>query len=122
MAKILIAGDNSAELRVLTDIFKDSAHELITAADGEDAEQKAREGAVDLVIMETNLPKKNGFHVCRELRADKKMNGMPIIMISSEVQTSDPEWGLKQGANEYIVKPFTPLDVLLAVKKHLRKK
>jgi DNA-binding response OmpR family regulator len=122
MAKILIAGDNSAELQLLTDIFNDTTHEIVTAADGEDAEQKARTGTVDLIIMETHLPKKNGFQVCRELRADKKLDGTPIIMVSSEAQTSDQEWGLKQGANEYITKPFTPLDLLLAVKKHLKRR
>jgi|SRR5208283_1614379 len=121
MAKILIAGNNCAELRLLTDIFKDARHDIITAADGEEAELKGRTEAVDMIIMDIILPKKNGFQVCRELRADKKLSDIPIIMINSKDQKSDQAWGLKQGATEYIIKPFTTLDLLLAVKKHLKK-
>lgn len=121
MAKILVAGNNSAELRLLIDIFKDARHDIITAADGEEAELKVRTEAVDMIIMDIILPKKNGFQVCRELRADKKLSDIPIIMINSKDQKSDQAWGLKQGATEYIIKPFTTLDLLLAVKKHLKK-
>lgn len=122
MARILVAGDKSAELQVITGIFKDTNHEVITAGDGETAERKARTENVDMIIMDIILPKKNGFQVCRELRADKKLADVPIIMVSTEDQKSDKDWGLKQGATEYLVKPFTPLDLLLAVKKHLKKK
>jgi len=122
MAKILVAEDSLTELQMIKDILKDTSHEIISAADGEEAEKKARTESVDMIILDVIMPKKNGFQVCRDLRADKKFAGLPIIMVSSKDQESDKAWGMKQGATEYLTKPFTPLDLILAVKKHVKKK
>ncbi len=122
MARILVAEDSATELHMIKDILKETSHEVIMAVDGEEAERKARTESVDLVILDVIMPKKNGFQVCRNLRADEKLKGLPIIMISSKNQESDKAWGLKQGATEYLTKPFTPLDLLVAVKKHLKQK
>ena len=121
MAKILLADDSATELRMIKDILKETRHEVITAVDGEEAERMARDEAVDMVILDIVMPKKNGFQVCRDLRNDKSIGKVPIIMVSSKDQESDKAWGLKQGATEYITKPFAPLDLLLAIKKHLKK-
>ena len=122
MAKILVAEDSATELQLIKIILQEANHEVISAGDGEEAELKARTEAVDMVILDIVMPKKNGFQVCRDLRTDKKLSNVPIIMVSSKDQESDKAWGLKQGATEYITKPFTPLDLLIAVKKHLKKK
>ena len=122
MAKILVVEDSITGVQVIQDILKETNHEVITAADGEEAERKARNEAVNLIILDVIMLKKNGFQVCRDLRTDKKLDNIPIIMVSAEKRESDRAWGLKQGATEYITKPFTPLDLLLAVKKHLKKK
>jgi len=121
MAKILIAEDSATELRLIKDILKETSHDIITACDGEEAERMALEGSVDLVILDVVMPKKNGFQVCRDLRANKSFSIVPIIIVSSKNQESDKAWGLKQGATEYITKPFVPLDLLIAIKKHLKK-
>jgi DNA-binding response OmpR family regulator len=122
MAKILVAEDSVTEMQMIKDILKDTAHEIISASDGEEAEKKMRTDEVDLLILDVIMPKKNGFQVCRDLRADKKFSALPIIMVSSKNQEIDKAWGLKQGATEYLTKPYTPLDLLLAVKKHAKKK
>jgi twitching motility two-component system response regulator PilH len=122
MAKILIAEDSETELRLIKEILKETSHEIITAADGEEAERKALEESVDMVILDVVMPKKNGFQVCRDLRTNKSFSTVPIIMVSSKNQESDKAWGLKQGATEYITKPFAPLDLLVAIKKHLKKR
>lgn len=122
MAKILVAEDSNTELQIIKEILKETNHDVITAGDGEEAEAKARAEAVDMIILDVIMPKKNGFQVCRDLRLDQKLKDTPIIMVTSKDQDADRAWGLKQGATEYIVKPFTPLDLLIAVKKHLKKK
>jgi twitching motility two-component system response regulator PilH len=122
MAKILVADDSATELQMIKDILKETSHEVITAGDGEEAVKKARDEAVDMVILDVIMPKMNGFQVCRELRTDQKFKDVPIIMVTSKDQQSDKMWGLKQGATEYIIKPFTAMDLLLAIKKHLKKK
>lgn len=122
MSKILVAEDSATELQLIKDILKETSHEVITAGDGEEAEARVRNEAVDMVILDVIMPKKNGFQVCRDLRMDQRFKDLPIIMLTSKDQESDKVWGLKQGATEYITKPFTPIDLLVAVKKHLKKK
>jgi DNA-binding response OmpR family regulator len=121
MAKILVADDSLTELEMIKNILKDTSHEIISAMDGEEAEKKARTESVDMIVLDVIMPKKNGFQICRDLRADKKFANIPIIMISSKDQESDKAWGKKQGATEYLTKPYTPLDLMIAVKKHLKK-
>ena len=70
----------------------------------------------DAAIIDIIMPKKNGYQVCRDLRRDPAYKDVPIIMVSSKNQTSDKMWGLKQGANEYITKPFNPKDLVSVVK------
>ncbi|GBD98252.1 alkaline phosphatase synthesis transcriptional regulatory protein PhoP [bacterium BMS3Abin07] len=119
MAKILVAEDSITDLQFIKSALKETSHEIITASDGEEAEQKARSEAVDLIVLDVVMPKKSGFQVCRALKKDEKFKHIPIIMLTSKSQESDRFWGLKQGADEYITKPVEPIDLLLAIKKHL---
>lgn len=121
MARILVAEDSITDLQYIKESLKDTSHEIITAMDGEEAEQKARSENIDLIILDIVMPKKNGFQVCRSLKKDEQFKHIPIIMTTSKTQESDKFWGLKQGADEYLTKPFEPIDILLAVKKHLSK-
>ena len=91
------------------------------AKDGEEAEAVAREQKPDLIILDVIMPKKNGFQVCRDLKKDDSYKQIPIILITSKSQESDKFWGMRQGADEYITKPFEPLDIQKAVKKLLLK-
>ncbi|GBE02855.1 alkaline phosphatase synthesis transcriptional regulatory protein PhoP [bacterium BMS3Bbin06] len=119
MAKILVAEDSLTDLQYIKEMLTGTGHEVITAMDGDEAEEKARSEAVDLIVLDVVMPKKNGFQVCRSLKKDEKFKHIPIIMTTSKTQESDRFWGLKQGADEYITKPFEPIDLLLAIKKHL---
>ena len=65
------------------------------------------------------MPKKNGFQVCRTLKEDDNLKEIPIIIVTSKSQESDKFWGHKQGADEYITKPFEPLELIRAVKKYV---
>ena len=121
MAKILVAEDSLTDLQYIKETLTGTGHEVITAMDGDEAEEKARSEAVDLIVLDVVMPKKNGFQVCRSLKKDEKFKHIPIIMTTSKTQESDRFWGLKQGADEYITKPFEPIDLLLAIKKHLTK-
>ncbi len=120
MSRILIADDSVTDLEYIKEILKETGHELITAMDGMEAEEKARTGDVDLIILDVIMPKKNGYQVCRDLKKDEKFKKIPIIMVTSKSQESDKFWGMRQGADEYITKPFEPIDLLLAVRKHLQ--
>jgi len=122
VARILVADDSTTELTMFREILKETSHEVLTASDGAEAEATVQNEPVDLVILDVIMPKKNGFQVCRDLRTDARFKELPIIMVSSKNQESDRAWGLRQGATEYLTKPFEPIDLLVAVKRHLKKR
>lgn len=119
MAKILVADDSKTELAFLMDILKGTGHEIVSVVDGVQAEEKAKEEHFDLIILDVIMPNKNGFQVCRSLKRNSELKDVPIIITTSKSGESDKFWGKKQGADEYIVKPYEPMDILLAVKKYV---
>lgn len=119
MAKILIADDSLAELQIFQAALQSTGHTLVTVMDGEAAEEKVKSEPIDLVILDVIMPKKNGFQVCRDIKTNDKLKHIPVIMVTSKDQESDKFWGMKQGADEYLTKPFKPEDLVKAVKKYL---
>jgi twitching motility two-component system response regulator PilH len=119
MAKILVADDSLAELQIIQQALQSTGHTITTVMDGEAAEEKAKTDKFDLVILDVIMPKKNGFQVCREIKTNDRTKNIPVIMVTSKDQESDKFWGMKQGADEYLTKPFKPEDLLKAVKKYI---
>ncbi|MDP3260946.1 MAG: response regulator [Thermodesulfovibrionales bacterium] len=119
MARILIAEDSLTDIQFIKSVLADTGHDLSTAMDGEEAERMIKNEPFDLIILDVIMPKKNGFQVCREIKKDERLKSIPVIMLTSKDQASDKLWGEKQGADEYLTKPCEPIDLLLAVKKHL---
>jgi twitching motility two-component system response regulator PilH len=119
MAKILIADDSVAELQIFQQTLQPTGHTIITVLDGEAAEEKVKSEKIDLLILDVIMPKKNGFQVCRDIKSNEQYKNIPIIMVTSKDQESDKFWGMKQGADEYLTKPFKPEDLLKAVKKYI---
>lgn len=119
MAKILVADDSKTELAFLLEILKKTDHTVVAAVDGLQAEEKARSEPFDLIILDVIMPNKNGFQVCRSLKRDPELKQIPIVLTTSKSGESDKFWGKRQGADEYIVKPYEPVDILLAVKKYV---
>lgn len=119
MAKILIADDSLAELQIFQQALSSTGHTIVTVMDGEAAEEKVKGEKIDLVILDVIMPKKNGFQVCRDIKTNDQYKNIPVIMVTSKDQESDKFWGMKQGADEYLTKPFKPEDLLKAVKKYI---
>ena len=119
MAKLLIADDSSTDMAFIQQALKGSNHDLIFARDGEEAEKKAHSEKPDLIILDVVMPKKNGFQVCRDLKKDPATQSIPIILTTSKSGDSDKFWGKKQGADDYVTKPFEPVDIIKAIKRHL---
>jgi twitching motility two-component system response regulator PilH len=119
MAKILIADDSLAELQIFQATLQPTGHTLVAVMDGEAAEAKVKSEKIDLIILDVIMPKKNGFQVCRDIKSNDQYKNIPIIMVTSKDQESDKFWGMKQGADEYLTKPFKPEDLLKAVKKYI---
>lgn len=119
MAKILVADDSLAELQIFQKALSSTGHTIVTVMDGEAAEEKVRTEKIDLIVLDVIMPKKNGFQVCRDIKSDAQFKNIPVIMVTSKDQASDKFWGMKQGADEYLTKPFKPEDLVEAVKKYI---
>ena len=113
--KILIVEDSPTAMLQITTILQNRGYDLIHAVDGEEAIEKAAEGLPKLIVLDIILPKKNGFQVCRQLKSAPGTQGIKILMLTSKIQESDRFWGIKQGADDYMTKPFEAEDLLQKV-------
>jgi twitching motility two-component system response regulator PilH len=104
--KILVVDDSPTELNLIVAPLKNKGYSVTTAADGEEALEKIDREQPDLIVLDVVLPKKNGFQICRQLKTSPATQDIKILMLTSKNQESDKFWGLKQGADLYMVKPF----------------
>ena len=107
MSKILIVEDEK-DLRELLKLKLTTKYDydVIMAGDGLEGLNKAKKEHPDLILLDLNLPKLDGYQVCRMLKFDKATSGIPIIMLTALSQREDREWGKKVNADAYITKPF----------------
>lgn len=116
--RILIV-DDEKEIRDLIDIYlKGEDYETIKAENGEEALKLLEENDVDLIILDIMMPKVNGIEACLKIREQREM---PIIMLSAKSEDMDKILGLNTGADDYLTKPFNPLELVARVKSQLRK-
>ncbi len=122
MAKILIAEDSITDAKYIESILRDAGYnDLYFANDGEEAENLLRQEKFDLIILDVVMPKKSGYQLCREIKKNEKMKDIPVILVTSKKEETDKMWGKMQGADEYVTKPYEPIDLLVVIKKCLKK-
>lgn len=120
MGKVMVVDDAYAELQVMETILRSAGHEVMTYLDGEQLEDKIAAEQPDVVLLDIVMPKRNGFDVLRALRRDSRTRQTRVVVVSSKNQESDRTWGLRQGADEYLPKPFTAEQLLSAVRRFVR--
>jgi DNA-binding response OmpR family regulator len=119
MAAILVVDDHPHILRLLQRELEAEAHEVITAATGEEALRKIHQERPALVVLDVMLPDKDGLTVLRELRADPATQALVVILLTAQDQASDVTQGLQRGADWYVTKPFRPGDIAALVRRFL---
>jgi two-component system alkaline phosphatase synthesis response regulator PhoP len=118
--KILIADDNQNIRDALTYLLEDEGYELLLAKDGAETLRKVRDLRPDLLFLDIMMPEINGYDVCRAIKADPLLKDTYVIMLTAKGQVAEQERGKEVGANEYIVKPFSPMEILAKVKSIFR--
>jgi DNA-binding response OmpR family regulator len=118
-ARILIVDDEPSIVMPLEFLMRREGYEVATAADGETALGAVAEQAPDLVILDVMLPRMSGFDVCRALRADARLRGLRILMLSAKGRESEVEKGLGLGADAYVTKPFSTRELVARVRQLL---
>lgn len=118
-ARLLLIEDEPSLARTLRDRLAAEGYEVAIAADGPSGERSAKDGCFDVVLLDVNLPGKNGFDVCRDLRRDGI--AIPILMLTARNELVDRVLGLKLGADDYLAKPFETLELLARIEALLRR-
>ena len=117
-AKILIADDDRNICELLKIYLEKEGSTVVLAGDGEEALSKFEAEEPDIILLDVMMPRLDGWQVCRELR---KKSDCPIIMITAKGETFDKVLGLELGADDYVVKPFEPKEIVARVKAVLRR-
>ena len=118
MANILIADDEKEIVRLLRIYIEANDNKVFEANDGDAALRILNEESIDLAIVDIMMPRKNGYEIIKYIRKD---SNIPILVISAKVELSDRVFGIDLGADDYITKPFEPLEVAAKVRAHLRR-
>jgi twitching motility two-component system response regulator PilH len=116
-ARILVVDDSPTDRTLISAPLLAGGFEVITAQDGEEALSKATSERPDLILLDVVLPRQNGYQVCRSLKRNPASSHIPVILLTGKNQPSDRFWGLKQGADEYVTKPFEADALLRSIRR-----
>lgn len=119
--KILIIEDDDDMIHILKSILELEGYEIAYSRDGEDGMKKIKEYNPNLLILDLILPKIDGNEVCRRIKKDPELSKIPVIMLTAKGATRDELEGIMDGADDYITKPFNPLDLIETIKYLLTK-
>ena len=106
--KILVVDDEVNITQILEFSIGAEGYEVITAANGEEAIDKARREQPDLIILDVMMPKIDGYEACRILKANPLTKGIPVVLLTAKGRDIDKRLGYEVGATDYIIKPFSP--------------
>ena len=120
MGTILVVDDDLTQQLIVFKILKNIGLNVIFADDGVEALELAQRYCPELVILDIILPKMNGYEVCRRLKSDKKTQKLAVVMCSNKKEDCDRYWGIKQGADAYISKPFHHQELINTIKSLLQ--
>jgi len=104
--KILVVDDSWTELTMIVTPLRNSGFDVVTAVDGDEAVEKVLRERPRCIVLDVVLPKQNGFQLCRKLKSLDVSRDIPIILLTSKNTPLDRSWGLRQGADMYMTKPF----------------
>ena len=120
-ARVLVVDDDPVILKLLEVNFTMEGFDVVSAIDGVDGLERARIDRPDVVVTDIMMPKMNGIELLEAMRADPDIADIPVILLSAKAMTDDVRAGLDAGADDYITKPFEPLELVDRVNKLLRR-
>ncbi|MEM6821790.1 MAG: response regulator [Verrucomicrobiota bacterium] len=118
MAKLVIIDDLDTEIELMKMALAPGGYDIHTAADAETGIDLVKKESPDAILLDVVLPGMDGFAACRKLKKEDSTKNIPVILISSKSEESDKFWGLKQGASDYVFKPFDGDALLNTVKQY----
>lgn len=115
VSKVLVVDDSPVDLQHLKSIVEAAGYQVITASNGQEAQQKARQDRPDAIFMDVVMDGVDGFEACRNITNDQNTASIPVFFVTSKNQKADRVWGELQGGRGMISKPYTADDILQAI-------
>lgn len=106
--KVLVVDDEEYIQHILNFSFGAEGYEVITAADGEEGIKIAKTEKPDIIVLDIMMPKMDGYEACKKLKADPSTKAIPVILLTAKGREVDRKLGSQAGADDYVVKPFSP--------------
>lgn len=119
LKKILICDDSLSEVRLMKAVLEQAGYWSVAIHDPNALEHTVEVERPGLILLDVVMPGRNGFQACRELKSHPEFSTIPVVMITSKDTDSDKFWAKQQGADGYVVKPFTQEQLLTQVQKFL---
>jgi len=117
VTKILVVDDSQAEIRLLQSVLQQAGYHSVGISDPTKIEETIEEERPNVILLDVVMPRRNGFQACRDLKTQAHYAQIPVILVTSKATPSDRYWGEQQGANGFVAKPFTPDELITAVKR-----
>ncbi len=121
MAKILVAEDERDIRDLIAFTLRFSGFEVVVVGNGIEAVEAAPVEMPDLILMDVRMPRMTGYEACQQLKADERFKHIPVVFLSAKGQEAEIQTGFEAGADEYLLKPFAPLELTEKVKEILQK-
>ena len=115
MSKVMVVDDAQADRSMIESILKTAGHQVLTYSDGERLEENLATELPDVLLLDVVMPKRNGYELLRRLKKDERTRHTPVVLVTCRDQDSDRLWGKRQGADDYVTKPFTSAELLRVV-------
>jgi DNA-binding response OmpR family regulator len=112
MAKVLVIDDDPVIVQLLRVNFEIEGFEVLSAADGEEGFERAKNELPDVVLSDIMMPRMDGLQLVAELKQDPSTRNLPVILLSAKAQNAEVQQGLDAGADDYVTKPFDPLELI----------
>ncbi|MDG2989714.1 response regulator [Candidatus Synechococcus calcipolaris G9] len=120
MSTVLVVEDSAPQREMISELLAKSGLEVSIASDGMEAVDLLKDIKPDIVVLDIVMPRMNGYEVCRTIKSDPRTQDVPVVICSSKGEEFDRYWGMKQGADAYITKPFQPKELVGTIKQLLR--
>jgi class 3 adenylate cyclase/CheY-like chemotaxis protein len=119
-ARILVVDDMPNNVKLLRDLLTVRGYDVVTATDGDEALERVRDSAPDLVLLDVMMPRMNGYDTCRAIRAQPQTAVLPVVMVTAQDPLSERIKGIEAGADDFLSKPINTQELLARVKSLLR--
>ena len=119
--KVLVIDDEEYIQHILNFSFGAEGYDVLTASDGEEGISKAKNERPDIIVMDIMMPKMDGYEACKRIKADPETKDIPVILLTAKGREADRKLGADAGADDYVVKPFSPGRLIERVEGMIKK-